>query len=217
MLPTWEELLGPVGQEIVGWTILGLALLLLFIIKKKVTKMLAHYSIQSSLAENNKIIARISTLLADCKAQRCEIMMFHNGEYYMNGSSILKVSCAYESVTAGVSSVCEEWQNILVSQIPEAVGFLEHCTVAEPCSDMLHTETMGNCYYKSLLKAQGAVHDVRYPLYKGNTIVGFIRIQTTDACAEPEHIVDKIKDAAPEVELLINRNHKPARWWEVWK
>jgi hypothetical protein len=218
MFPEWEELLGPIGQEIVGWTILGLALLVLLWIKKKVTHMLAHYNVRNSLANNNQIIAALATLKTDTRAQRCEVLMFHNGDYYVNGNSVLKLSCAYESVSSGVSSICEEWQKVLVSQIPEMLTFLEHADASSPIVAVLDTEDLQNCYYKSLLKAHGVAKDLRYPLFKGTDIVGCIRLHYTDSSIEinPDTL-KAVLDAGPEIELLVNKGHRKDKWWHIWK
>ena len=50
-------------------------------------------------------------------AARALIVQFHNGEYFLDGSGVKKMSTSHESLRYGISSCGEKLQNILISII----------------------------------------------------------------------------------------------------
>lgn len=67
----------------------------------------------SSSITKNKII---QSCLKDCRqsidADRALIFLYHNGEIFASGNHLLKVSCAFESLNSGVTSVSPNFLNI---------------------------------------------------------------------------------------------------------
>lgn len=67
----------------------------------------------SSVIVKNKII---QSCLRDCRqsvnADRALIFLYHNGEIFASGNHLLKVSCAFESLNTGVTSVSPNYLNI---------------------------------------------------------------------------------------------------------
>lgn len=61
----------------------------------------------------NKII---QSCLRDCRqsidADRALIFLYHNGEVFASGNHLLKVSCAFESLNNGITSVSPNYLNI---------------------------------------------------------------------------------------------------------
>lgn len=67
----------------------------------------------SSSIMKNKII---QSCLRDCRqsidADRALIFLYHNREIFANGNHLLKVSCAFESLNTGITSVSPNYLNI---------------------------------------------------------------------------------------------------------
>lgn len=67
----------------------------------------------SSSIVKNKII---QSCLRDCRqsinADRALIFLYHNGEIFASGNHLLKVSCAFESLNTGITSVSPNYLNI---------------------------------------------------------------------------------------------------------
>lgn len=71
-----------------------------------------------------KIQAWLDSLVKKYNLDRAIIFQFHNGEYFQNGSSILKFSATYESTKPGIISLKEKFKNLFVSEYPKWINSL---------------------------------------------------------------------------------------------
>lgn len=103
-------------------------------------------------ASHSNIISALNYVMEETEADRVYVMEFHNGEHYFSGRSQQKLSCTYETMSEGISSECQNMQNIrisnfhgLVQKIAEEKTFL--------CEDLeLYSEDLG---FKSFLQGKG--------------------------------------------------------------
>jgi len=149
--------------------------------------------------------------LRECfSADRCRVLLFHNGDSFINGSSILKLTCVHESVVPGVSQTVMETQGILVSTIPQAVDFLPKFSRENPKPAIIHPPEITGCYYQSILEALGTQSEVIYPLYKGADVIGLLSLHYTTKKLEASDISqDTLQQRAAQIELLVNKHQKP--------
>lgn len=89
--------------------------------RMKVVEYLTKKSIlkqKSDLKENKEIKKELIELRKDLNADRVLIYQFHNGDYYINNSSILKMSVSFEDCNNNLVPIMDELQNMLVSKYP---------------------------------------------------------------------------------------------------
>jgi len=148
---------------------------------------------------------RLQELLVEIRvkvvADRVSIYLFHNGEHYINGNSILRLSGAYESLAPGISNYKEYSQNILVSTIPEAVAFLCDLAVSrEVCYQ--ETQELPTCYYRAVLETQGVRAVAKYPLFCNGHIIGFVCADFVQSPGSRQEM-EEIRKVAPQLELQL--------------
>jgi len=71
--------------------------------------------VQKTVIQDTEILNRLDEIREETGASRVSIMCFHNGGEYYSGRSVQKLSCAYESVSPGISRTQLSLQNIPVS------------------------------------------------------------------------------------------------------
>jgi hypothetical protein len=88
--------------------------------------------VAESLKTNVLVDNKVNEILEEYNADRVWITQFHNGgHFYPTGRSIHKFSMFYETVTPGVSSVKDYFQNIPVSLFSKSTNFLLENDVIE--------------------------------------------------------------------------------------
>lgn len=68
--------------------------------------------ISSSIVKNRIIQACLRDCRQSIDADRALIFLYHNGEIFASGNHLLKVSCAFESLNTGITSVSPNYLNI---------------------------------------------------------------------------------------------------------
>jgi hypothetical protein len=82
-------------------------------------------TIENTLEISKLITAKIEGIKDEFKADRVWVAQFHNGgHFYPTGKSIAKFSIFYETVTAGVSSIQSNFQNIPVNLFSKSINEL---------------------------------------------------------------------------------------------
>jgi hypothetical protein len=177
-------------------------IVVMMVLKAKI----GHWFKKHFVAEMVQRDADIKELLVEIriktKADRVSVSLFHNGERYVNGNSILRVSGAYESLEKGICSHRDSSQSILVSTVSEAVSFL----VGKPYEKVYFKKVadLEECYYQAVLISQGAKAVAKYPLRKGSDVIGFICADFVQTDGPPVKDLDLIKTLAPQIELHLN-------------
>jgi hypothetical protein len=173
------------------------------ILRSKLLRWLKRHFVVEALRDDHKIMELLVEIRVKTVADRVSIFLFHNGERYVNGNSILRLSGSYESLAAGISSHREYSQNILVSTVPQAVVFL--------CGDdptqvvaYQRTQELESCFYKAVLESQGIQSVAKYPLRKGGDIIGFICADFVQSSGPTVGELRIIKEMAPQIELRLH-------------
>lgn len=184
------------------FTIGAVLIVVMMVLKAKVGNWFKRHFV----AEMVKLDADIKEILVEIriktKADRVSVYLFHNGEHYVNGNSILRISGAYESLKNGICSHRDSSQSILVSTVSESVGFL----VGSPLEKVYFKKVsdLEGCYYQAVLVSQGVRALAKYPLLKGSDIIGFICVDYVQNEGPPIKDLDLIKEQAPQIELHLN-------------
>jgi hypothetical protein len=64
---------------------------------------------------DEQIHEALTQLREQCHASRVMVFLFHNGEQFFSGSPIQRMTCSYETVQGGISSVTADSQSMVVS------------------------------------------------------------------------------------------------------
>lgn len=80
--------------------------------------------ISKQVPKNMLVIKELENLKELVNADRVHIYEFHNGEYFANGRSALKMSCTFEVVRAGIPSVQLGYQKVPLTMIPVYINKL---------------------------------------------------------------------------------------------
>lgn len=168
-LNTWLEL----GIAI-SVTILGIILALKGKVKaftsKKITKNWAlHTQIHEGLTELR--------VLTDCA--RVQLIQFHNGEYFMDGVSMMKLSCTHESLAKGVSSIAGSTTNILISLYASVID-----KILLDSTEINFVKDEKEGYYRSFLESANITCYIALPVKYKNLISGYLVIQW---CSPQKH------------------------------
>jgi len=210
-----DALIDKIGNgllQLLGLAALGAIALAAVWLKRKITDLLTKHMVVEEIQNGQKITELLVEIRLACKADRVSIYLFHNGEHYINGSSILRISGAYETVAAGIATQRGNTQNVLISTVPEAVAFLVKPRPKDAVA-MTHTSELEPGFYRAALEAQGVRAVAKYPLYKASDIIGFICADFVQKDVQEDHgDLDIIKTHAPRLELYLHETKKVSLW-----
>ena len=105
-------------------------------------------------------------------ADRAQIIQFHNGEYFIDGVSMRKLSLTHESVSNGISSEAQSKNGILISHFAPLMEKLE---INSPIYYVVEDEK--GSYFKNTMVAANVYSYIVLPLFCTNMKSGFIMIQ----------------------------------------
>lgn len=175
--------------------------------KRKLSVWLENRFLSRNLKADQQMRIRLIELRVKTAADRVAIYMFHNGDHYINGNSILRTSALYEAVGPGISSEMHTAQGVLLSTIPEALEFL---CVKDPKAvvDYRAVEDLPICFYRAVLESKGVRALAKYPLHRDGQIVGFINADYVRSYQPSADELDAIKASVPLLELSLNPDRR---------
>jgi hypothetical protein len=200
------------GTELGGLLLVGILGFTLLWLKSRIFNIMKKPALQDQVEVDLSIRDVLAAARSKMDAHRSYVYMFHNGDYYNNGNSILKMSCTHESVAAGISKEGAQAQGILVSTVPEAVLSLVEAGNTPETITITHIHNLQPCYYRSAMEAQGVATVAKCALYKNNNIIGFVGVDFL----HDEIDIDKLhflKDYSPRLEFLVNQQ-APKSFWD---
>lgn len=113
-------------QALTEYIIYPIAAIVIYILGGKVKKYIHKYKndhdLDATSQKNIKIYGILSEMLNEFNATRAYLSMFHNGDTYIDGSAIFKISRTNEACRPGVSSEYQTSINVLVSTIHEIIS-----------------------------------------------------------------------------------------------
>jgi hypothetical protein len=101
---------------------------------------------------HSNVVSALNFIMQKTEADRVYILEFHNGEHYFSGRSQQKLSCTYEVISEGISSECQNMQNIRVSNLHDLTkSIAEEKTFV--CKDVANYRE--DISFKSFLEKKG--------------------------------------------------------------
>jgi len=118
---------------------------------------------------HSQIHELLTELRVNTDASRAQIIQFHNGEYFMDGISMKKMSLTHESLAKGISQEADKMTNILISLFtPLMVKVLEDKPVIYRTVDDEH----GIC--RNIMQTNNTVAYAVLPLKHRNSVSGYV-------------------------------------------
>lgn len=161
-------------QEHINYVFLSIFLILLASLKDCLIKAFnkiktnKELNIEKITQKNNLIYDLLSEIRIKADAARTYILEFHNGEYYSNGTPIIKFSMTYESCSLGVSTHAPSTQNFILSSYDGIKKIIEEN------NEIILTERLDECNFKGYLLEKNALAlycaPIRAHANKGNII-----------------------------------------------
>ena len=168
------------GMTVNYWLELGMAISLIGIgyIVGLIKKQFAHKnkSLTVSWSTHSQIHELLTELRVKVDCARAQIVQFHNGEYFMDGISMKKLSLTHESLSKGVSEEAGKTTNILISLFTPLMEKVLKDTV-----EVYRTTDDDNGICKHMMMANNTVAYAVLPLRHKNSVSGYIII---DWCSE---------------------------------
>ena len=189
-----------------GYVLVAVGVYLFFVIKAWCRSRSNELCVCSEIKVAQTIHRQIAHIAGLAHGERALLLRFHNGGYFMNGDSILKLSCASEFTNQGVASVADRFVQMLVSTIPEAVEDL-----LRPTEDMMEfnirKQTAQQCgCWSAILKHMGVDSWMMLPIFQDGRIIGVVMIAWAHE-PDAEYLAkstEEILKALGAVEFAVN-------------
>lgn len=161
-----------------------------------------------SIEESTSIDLQIRDILASVRIQldadRVFLSRFHNGDHFIDGSEILRKTRTDESVNPGVNFLSEEFQGMLISQVPEEIKL-----VLMDGPSFTKTKDLPDCKFRRVLEISGTYALARCAVRHGTTILGFVGAEWVRPRDEPPETINLLIHLAGQLEHKFNRKHPP--------
>jgi len=118
----------------------------------------------------------ITTLRNMTGADRTQILQFHNGGKFLDGSSMKRMSVTHESCCQGVAYEYMHMQAVLATLLWEKIEL-----VKKDDSQIHFTKNLTDSTLKTYCRSKGTEAFAILPIRKDNLLIGFINIDWLDA------------------------------------
>jgi transcriptional regulator with GAF, ATPase, and Fis domain len=137
-------------------------------------------------------------------AARAQLIRFHNGEYFMDGVSMRKLSLTHESVSRGVAAEGDKKTNLLISLFAPLIE-----KIINNSAHMHFTSSEREGFHKSFMEISNVNSFMVLPVKYKNNISGYLMLQwcsPTKTKKALNNIVDTSKlitDARDRIQVLL--------------
>lgn len=127
-------------------------------------------------------------------ATRASLLRFHNGDYYIDGSPIQKITCTHESVKLGIAHMAME--GVPLSGISIALDVL-----MRKDSHPHNIKEMPDCRFRRLLESLGTHVVAGVPVYiSSHQLAGFLVLGWVDPLQRPwDKMQEVLEQSAREI------------------
>jgi Fe2+ transport system protein B len=137
-------------------------------------------------------------------AARAQIIQFHNGEYFMDGVSMKKMSLTHESLRSGISAEVHQKKDVLISAY---IDFIR--SILDSKYQFEVVGTMKESYQKQLFIASNVVAYMAIPLQSKGMKVGYVIVHwCSDEKVEKVHentASNELKYAKDRIEVQLGQ------------
>jgi len=174
-----QELVYKLGEHI-GYAVIAIITVIIIWITDKIKKLLEKRKKRNKDAitvKNIKIYSELDEILTEFRvltdSARTSIIQFHNGEYFYNGSPILKFSMTHESVTRGVTTIIEKIQGYYLSPYYDIIQLSEKPFQINNINDLVGSNLKG------FFDAHNTISFVILPIkcHKNINIIGVLLVE----------------------------------------
>lgn len=158
---------------------------------------LKHPRIEKTQTLDIEVNVRLNGARELLGAQRVYFAKYHNGDHYIDGSEIIKISRSHERVRPGTSYQADQFQGRLVSTIVEEVALVIE---AGPSWRLVSDVPEGR--FRWICEQGGVVAVARCKVVVYNRIIGYVGADF-DTPLKPEAI-DALCSVAHEIAGLLN-------------
>lgn len=154
-------------------------------------------TLRVSWSTHSQIHELLTELRINLDAARAQIIQFHNGEYFMDGISMKKLSLTHESLSKGVSAESPMTTDLLISLF---TPLMQKVLLDDPILYKTVDDEHGVC--RNIMQASNTVGYAVLPLKCRNMTSGYIIVQW---CSETK--VKKTNDEEIKQYLVEARDH----------
>jgi len=210
---TWSAVWVGLSQ-VAAWTLFGAVMYTAWKVRGYVVN--REWTITRTVGNITQVVERLAELRSALGADRACVFQFHNGDYFINGSPILRMSCTHESVAPGVAGIKVHSRDIMVNHVVESLEFLQEFDRTSLPS-VLDITGLPECFYKSAVLSQGVETVVQYPLYKEEHVVGLVGVSFHKQTNPKQHLLSRMKELAPHIEYLVNNEESKGWFSSLWE
>lgn len=176
IIGSWVEI-GMVCTALVAGIILAIPVIK-YIWQKKYKK---NKCIWKELPTSNKFVrlhTKIHEYLTELRvmgdAARAQVMQFHNGGQFLDGTSMKRFSLTHESCRSGVSETRKERQDVILTMMGEMLEIV----TANDARPIL-TSTLPDCHFKRHLESNNVIMFSLIPIRNamGMNIIGYLSVE----------------------------------------
>ena len=195
--------------ELIIGTLMALRMGQLWLVKYLKTKQKKEYNCFWSA--HSQLHETLTELRIMTNCARVHLIQFHNGEYFLDGVSMKKLSLTHESLNKGTSGEGDKLQGILISRFITLIQKLLTGNVS-----LTIVREMDECYFKQFLSSGSTLAYIAVPLMQRGMVVGYIMCQwcnweKIDQINDQE-VKSIIETAKDNVEVLLSQQlHRKER------
>lgn len=190
IIGSWVEI-GMVATAIVAGIFLAIPIIRHVLSNKKKNKIMWKEPPCSPKFVNThtKIHEYLTELRVFNDSARTQIIQFHNGGYFLDGSSIKRFSLTHESCRSGVSETRSDRQDIMLTMFSEMLEII----TANHASPIL-TSDLPDCHYKRHLETNNVIMFAIIPIRNANgiTIIGALSVEWCSWLKADETIAEDV-------------------------
>jgi hypothetical protein len=156
-----------------------------------------------------KIHTEIHELLSELRCStdsaRTQLVQFHNGEYFMDGVSMKKLSLTHESLSQGVSAEGDKVKGLLISLFSPVID-----KILKDESKIHLTKDEPESFAKNFLLSSNVNAYCVLPVKHENIISGYIAVhwcasgKVKEALDNSKEITDKIKFIRNQIQIQLD-------------
>ncbi len=148
----------------------------------------------------------LTTLRNKCGADRVQILQFHNGGKFLDGSSMKRMSVTHESCGNGVTYEYMHLQAVLATLLWEKIELVKK---DDPQIHLVKNLSESNL--RTYCRSKGTEAFAVLPIHKDTLVIGFINLDWLDeetTPSKPMEFASMFEEQRSYIELQLAKDHK---------
>lgn len=194
-----SPILKSLGEQIIGPILVGAIIYAIMLLQDKIQKTRIKFSVRMTAEKSDKIQTILLEIRIRLNADRAYLAMYHNGNKYIEGSELIKKSRTNEVAAPGVSLEAHQYQNILISLLPE-----ENKLVVDEGASFTKVDSLPDGKFRRMCESRGIKCVARCAIRHNDDIIGFVGVDYNDDIEQPENISDLCRYAGILEQILTD-------------